>query len=63
MTPKQAVAAAVVMGAKLLVPIHYGFNDPEGYLEHPNALGEFQETARARKQDFRVLKPAEWFEV
>ena len=63
MTPKQAVAAALILGAKLLVPIHYGFNDPEGYLEHPNALGEFQETARARKQPVRVLGPGEWLTI
>ena len=63
MTPKQAVAAAVILGAKLLVPIHYGFNDPESYLEHPNAVGEFEETARARKQPFRALRPGEWLEI
>ena len=63
MTPKQAVAAAIVLGAKLAVPIHYGFNDPENYLEHPNALPEFKETAVQRKQDVRVLSPGEWLDI
>jgi L-ascorbate metabolism protein UlaG (beta-lactamase superfamily) len=63
MTPKQAVAAAIVMSVKLVIPIHYGFHDPQSYLEHPNALGEFEETARARKQPFRILKPGEQIEI
>ena len=36
------------VSAKLLIPIHYGYHDPQSYLEHPNALGELEETARAR---------------
>jgi len=63
MTPRHAVAAAVVMRAKLLVPIHYGFNDPESYLEHPNAVSELEETAKARQQLYRLVKPGETFEL
>lgn len=38
LTPEQAVAAGIVMRAKLLTPIHYGFHDPDNYQEYPNAL-------------------------
>ena len=63
MTPKQAVAAAIVVRAKLLIPIHYGFNDPESYLEHPNAVSELEENARARHQAYRLMKPGETVEL
>jgi L-ascorbate metabolism protein UlaG (beta-lactamase superfamily) len=33
MTPPQAVDAAVLLRSKLLVPIHYGLNDPPHYVE------------------------------
>ncbi|MGA7909712.1 MAG: MBL fold metallo-hydrolase, partial [Candidatus Sulfotelmatobacter sp.] len=35
MTPEQAVAAAVVLGSRLIVPIHYGVVGAEGYRELP----------------------------
>ncbi|MBV9957050.1 MAG: MBL fold metallo-hydrolase [Acidobacteria bacterium] len=60
MTPEQAVAAGVVMGAKLVVPIHYGFNDPAAYVEYPEAEKTFLATARRRKQPVELLKPGEW---
>jgi L-ascorbate metabolism protein UlaG (beta-lactamase superfamily) len=36
MDPKQAVTAARILSAKMLVPIHYGlFDSPPGYSEYP----------------------------
>ncbi len=58
MNPTQAMAAAVVLRARLVVPIHYGVSD-DGYIEHPNALAEFQSQARSRSQNIRILKAGE----
>ena len=63
MTPSQAVAAAVVMKAKHVVPIHFGFHDPKAYLEHPNAEQEFRATADTRHQPYKVLASGEWMEL
>ena len=60
MTPTHAVAAAVVMRAKLAVPIHHGLNDPGVYMEHPNAVEEFRAVAEKRGQSYKFMEPAEW---
>jgi len=38
LTPEQAVAACVALGARALCPIHYGLDDPPSYAETPDAL-------------------------
>jgi L-ascorbate metabolism protein UlaG (beta-lactamase superfamily) len=38
LTPEQAVAACVALGARALCPIHYGLDDPPSYVEAPDAL-------------------------
>ena len=58
MNPTEAIAAGMVMKAKMIVPIHYGVSG-EGYVEHPNALAEFQSQARSRSQNVRILKDGE----
>ncbi len=63
MTPEQAVAAGVVMQAKLVVPIHYGLNDPNSYLEHPNCVVELKSFGAKRKQAVRVMESGEWMTV
>jgi L-ascorbate metabolism protein UlaG (beta-lactamase superfamily) len=63
MTPAQAVAAAVVMGSKLLIPIHYGLNNPPAYVEHPNCIEEMKSIAARRNQPCRVLQPGETLTV
>lgn len=60
MTPEQAVAAGVVLGAKLVVPIHYGVSGAEGYEEYANAESEFIEIARKRNLPVEVVPPGEW---
>jgi L-ascorbate metabolism protein UlaG (beta-lactamase superfamily) len=60
LTPDQAVAAGVVLGAKLVTPIHYGVSGAEGYEEQANAETSFIETARKRKLPLEILKPGEW---
>lgn len=60
LTPEQAVAAGVVAGAKLVIPIHYGVSGSEGYEEYPNAEATFIEAAKKRKVPVEVLKPGDW---
>ncbi|WP_408889797.1 MBL fold metallo-hydrolase [Myxococcus faecalis] len=60
LTPEQAVAAAKVLGAKLLVPIHYGVAPSEDYREVPDAEAQLLAAARARKVDVELARPGEW---
>jgi L-ascorbate metabolism protein UlaG (beta-lactamase superfamily) len=60
LTPEQAVAAAVVLGAKLIVPIHHGVVGAEGYREVPDPVGKLIVAARARGVDVEVAKPGQW---
>lgn len=62
MTAEQAVAAAVVIGARLVVPIHYGMVGAEGYAEDPHAEEELRDFARKRHVDIEILKPGAWVE-
>lgn len=59
MTPEQAVAAALVLGARLATPIHYGMHVPDSYLEYPSAEAVFLGTARERGLPVQLLKPGE----
>jgi L-ascorbate metabolism protein UlaG (beta-lactamase superfamily) len=63
LTPSQAVAAAQLLRAKLIVPIHFGDPDPPNYMEVPDALGEFQREASKAKIPVRVLRTGESFHV
>jgi L-ascorbate metabolism protein UlaG (beta-lactamase superfamily) len=60
MTPEQAVAAAVILEARLVVPIHYGVAGAEGYHEFPNAEEAFVEAAKKRNVPVEVARPGEW---
>jgi L-ascorbate metabolism protein UlaG (beta-lactamase superfamily) len=60
LTPEQAVAAAVVLGARLLVPIHYGVAPSEDYQEVPDAEALLLAAARKRKVNVEVARPGEW---
>ena len=48
LTPLQAVSAAELLHARMLVPIHYGLNLPGGYEEYPNAPAETERIATER---------------
>lgn len=63
MTAEQAVAAAVVLGARLIVPFHYGVVGAEGYAEDPHAEDELRGFAHKRHVDIQILKPGAWAEV
>lgn len=60
MTPQQAVDAAIVIKAKVLVPIHFGLNDPKYYVETKNALQQAKANAKRRKLNLQHLQPGEF---
>ncbi|MGJ4729418.1 MBL fold metallo-hydrolase [Luteimonas sp. SDU101] len=60
LTPDQAVSAAAVIGARLLVPIHYGVSGMKEYVEVDDPIGELRRVARERSIKVQVLAPGEW---
>jgi L-ascorbate metabolism protein UlaG (beta-lactamase superfamily) len=60
MTPEQAVAAGIVLNAKLAIPIHYGVSGADSYEEYPNAEAAFVEIAKKRNLPVEILKHGEW---
>ncbi|MBP3982808.1 MBL fold metallo-hydrolase [Pseudoxanthomonas helianthi] len=62
LTPEQAVAAAQVLGARLIVPIHYGVSGAEGYAEMPDVEQALLAAARKRHQGVEIVRPGEWVE-
>jgi L-ascorbate metabolism protein UlaG (beta-lactamase superfamily) len=60
LTPEQAVAASVILGARLLVPIHYGMTATDSYAEVPDPVGALRAAAARRRVDVQVLAPGEW---
>jgi L-ascorbate metabolism protein UlaG (beta-lactamase superfamily) len=62
LTPEQAVDAALQLGARRLVPIHYGYHVPGSYEEYPNAMETLQTTAKRRGVTVEVLVPGDWLD-
>jgi L-ascorbate metabolism protein UlaG (beta-lactamase superfamily) len=60
MTPEQAVAAAAVLGARRLVPIHYGMSASKEYTELPDLEPRLLSEGTRRSIDIRILKPGDW---
>lgn len=60
LTPEQAVAAAVILGAKVLVPIHYGVAPSPEYTEVPDAPARVLTEAKRRDVAVELLRPGEW---
>lgn len=61
MTPEDAALAAHLMGARCVVPIHYGdLNDPERYVETPKAIERLQHRAAELNIQIMKLAPGEW---
>lgn len=63
LTPEQAVAAAVVLGAKSVTPIHFGFTDEGMYEEYPDALNTFLSTAKMRDIRVQLVDPGDWLDL
>ncbi|RDZ28924.1 MBL fold metallo-hydrolase [Lysobacter silvisoli] len=62
LTPEQAVAAAVILGARCLVPIHYGVAGATDYEEIEDPLGRLRAAARGKGLRIRALAPGEWLD-
>jgi L-ascorbate metabolism protein UlaG (beta-lactamase superfamily) len=60
LTPEQAVAAAVVLGARLIVPIHYGISGADSYWEVPDPEAALRDAARRRKVGIEIVRPGNW---
>jgi L-ascorbate metabolism protein UlaG (beta-lactamase superfamily) len=60
MTPEQAVAAAVVLGARRLVPIHFGVVGADDYEEQPDVEASVVEWGRRRRVAVEMLRPGDW---
>lgn len=60
LTPEQAVAAAAILGARVLVPIHYGITGMKEYTEVTDPIGAVRKAARERQVTVRPLAPGQW---
>jgi len=60
LTPEQAVAAAGILGARTLVPIHYGVSGMKEYVEVADPIGDLRRAARKRSLQVQVLAPGDW---
>jgi L-ascorbate metabolism protein UlaG (beta-lactamase superfamily) len=61
LTPEQAVIAAKQLGARRLVPIHYGQPDPPSYIEIDHPLERLK--AAAGPLPLTVLQAGEWLTI
>ena len=59
LTPTQAIDAALMLRADLLVPIHYGLNDPPYYTEVEDALEKVIAEGERREQKVQHLEPGQ----
>lgn len=60
LTPEQAVAAALIMGARRLIPIHFGVSGAEGYAEGEDVRGAVLRAGKARGVNVRLVEPGDW---
>ncbi|MCU7370599.1 MBL fold metallo-hydrolase [Paucibacter sp. O1-1] len=62
LTPEQAVAAATVLGARRLIPIHYGVSGMVEYVEIEDPLARLRAAAREKPVAIQALTPGEWLD-
>ncbi len=61
LTPEQAVAAADILGARRLVPIHYGISGMDDeYLEVDDPMGRLRTAARGKSMAIYPAAPGAW---
>lgn len=60
LTPEQAIAAAQVLDARQIVPIHYGVKGAEGYEELVDAEASLIALAKRRGVGVEIAKPGDW---
>lgn len=62
LTPEQAVAAATILHARTLVPIHYGIAGMPDYVEIEDAIARLRAAAADASIDVQALAPGNWVE-
>lgn len=62
LTPEQAVAAATILGARRLVPIHYGVSGLGEYVEVDDPIGRLRQAARDTGIVIQAMTPGEWMD-
>jgi L-ascorbate metabolism protein UlaG (beta-lactamase superfamily) len=60
LTPEQAMAAATILGARTLIPIHYGISGIDEYVEVEDPLALLGELARGSTVAVQPLQPGSW---
>jgi L-ascorbate metabolism protein UlaG (beta-lactamase superfamily) len=60
LTPEQAVAAATILGARRLIPIHYGVSGLAEYVEVLDPISGLQAAARGKSVQIQPLQPGKW---
>jgi L-ascorbate metabolism protein UlaG (beta-lactamase superfamily) len=60
LTPEQAVAAATILGARRLVPIHYGVSGMEDYVEVDDPISRLHKAARGKPVAIQPMAPGAW---
>jgi L-ascorbate metabolism protein UlaG (beta-lactamase superfamily) len=62
LTPEQAVAAALIMGAKRLVPIHFGVTGADGYDEIEDVRRAILRAGKARGVTISFIETGDWLD-
>lgn len=62
LTPEQAVAAALILGTKRLVPIHFGVSGADGYAEAEDVRGAVLRAGKASGVNVRFVEPGGWLD-
>lgn len=62
LTPGQAVAAATILGAERIIPIHYGVAGAENYAEVPDPLRALLDASVADGPRVMPLPPGAWLD-
>jgi L-ascorbate metabolism protein UlaG (beta-lactamase superfamily) len=62
LTPEQAVAAATILGARRLVPIHYGVFGMAEYVEVEDPIGRLRKAVRDAPIGIHAIPPGAWVE-
>ncbi|MCC7635367.1 MBL fold metallo-hydrolase [Stenotrophomonas rhizophila] len=60
LTPGQAIAAATILGARFVVPIHYGISGVDEYREVDDPLGALARVARGTSIEVQPVQPGAW---
>ncbi|MFD6155249.1 MBL fold metallo-hydrolase [Nocardia sp. NPDC060256] len=59
LTPEQAATAGHILGARTIIPIHFGLDSPPYYVEVDDSLAKFQAAAADLGAHVTVLAPGE----